>query len=75
MILSQDKAAKWEGWLGIFLAIGFPALMLKLDASGIDTGEAFVKVLGLIMIASVCIGFIALVVAVLGRIGAFLFGK
>lgn len=53
----------------------FPALMIYLNANGTDTGLAFQKLLGFVVIASVVIGVVALIGAVLIRIGTLLFGK
>jgi len=49
--------------------------MIYLNANGTDTGLAFQKLLGFILIGSVVIGVVALIGAVLIRIGALLFGK
>ena len=49
--------------------------MIYLNANGTDTGLAFQKLLGFIVIASIIIGVVALIGAVLIRIGTLLFGK
>ncbi|PHS66370.1 MAG: hypothetical protein COB09_02605 [Thalassobium sp.] len=71
----KKKSAWWEKWLFVFLIVAFPSLMIYLNANGTDTGLAFQKLLGFILIGSVVIGVVALIGAVLIRIGALLFGK
>ena len=61
----------------IFLAIItlFPAVMIYLSINGIDTGEAFQKLLGFITIGAIVVAVVAFVAAILIRLFKLLFGK
>ena len=61
----------------IFLAIItlFPAVMIYLSINGVDTGEAFQKLLGFITIGAILIAAVAFVAAVVIRLFKLLFGQ
>lgn len=73
-MVNRDDANVERRYFVVF-AILFPVLMIYLNANGTDTGQVLQKGLGIITLLALGVGVIALIVALITRISAWLFRR
>ncbi len=74
LLVNRDDANVERRYFVVF-AILFPVLMIYLNANGTDTGQVLQKGLGIITLLALGVGVIALIVALITRISAWLFRR